>query len=343
MNGNSLKIFLKILSSGVDLSECESAGFFDALQTETDENLIAAALNAFEEKGATIEEIYSMAKMMRSRAVKVSSAHDVFVDIVGTGGSKAKIFNVSTAAAFVIAGAHLPVAKHGNRAATSNSGSADVLSALTVNPAVDQATAEKCLNEAGICFMFAPNFHTLSPVLGKVRRSLGKPTVFNSLGPLCNPADAPHQIIGVWRKDLVEKTAKVLAHLKTRKTWVVHGEDGLDEITLGGKTFIAEICGESIKTFEISAADFNLKNSSKIKFSKCSANESARIILDILRNDSSDENAKNLVLINAAAAIFVTGKAENLPEAFAIAKESLESGRAMEKLQNLIVLTNNYA
>ncbi|MCY7377109.1 MAG: anthranilate phosphoribosyltransferase [Pyrinomonadaceae bacterium] len=332
---SELEDFLKIVSSGKDLSESEAAEFFTALQSETEnESLIAAVLLALEAKGATADELYVMAKLMRSRAVKVNSKHETFVDIVGTGGSSAKIFNVSTAAAFVIAGANLPVAKHGNRAATSNCGSADVLSELGVNPAVDAAKAEKCLNEIGICFMFAPNFHALSPVLGKVRRELGRPTIFNNLGPLCNPANAPHQIIGVWRKDLVEKTAQVLAKLGTKKSWIVHGADGLDEITLNGATFVAEISGEKVKTFEISPADFGLSNHN-FSFSKCSPTESAKIISDVLHGKSTDENARNIVLINAAAAVYIAGRTANLSDALAITKESLGSGKALEKLESL--------
>ena len=331
---SQLENFQRILSSGVDLSEREAVEFFTALQTETDENLIAAALLAFEAKGATTEEIYAMAKLMRERAVKVHSRHETFVDIVGTGGSGAKIFNVSTAAAFVIAGAEIPVAKHGNRAATSNSGSADVLAELGVNPAVETAKAEECLNEIGICFMFAPKFHSLSPILGKVRRELGTPTIFNRLGPLCNPANAPHQIIGVYRRDLLEKTAEVTAALGTKKSWLVHGADGLDEITLNGVTFVAEITGGKIEHYEISPADFGLKNAA-LNFPKCSAAESAKIISDVLRNESNDENARNIVLINAAAAIHIAGKTNDLREAFSIAEKSLEDGKALAKLNEL--------
>ena len=339
---NSLENFLKILSAGKDLSESEAVEFFTALQTETEnESLIAAALLAFEAKGATDTELFAMAKLMRERAVKVRSRHETFVDIVGTGGSRAKIFNVSTAAAFVIAGADLPVAKHGNRAATSNCGSADVLSELGVNPAVEAATAEKCLNEIGICFMFAPKFHRLSPVLGKVRRELGRPTIFNRLGPLCNPANAPHQVIGVWRRDLVEQTAGVLARLGTVKSWVVHGSDGLDEITLNGATFVAEISGGKVSTFEISPADFGL-NDYDFSFSKCSAAESAKIIADVLDDgDARDENARRIILINAAAAIYAAGKATDLRAALTIAETSLETKNARSKLQSLIKYTEN--
>ncbi|MDQ3710950.1 MAG: anthranilate phosphoribosyltransferase [Acidobacteriota bacterium] len=338
---NSLENFLEILSAGKNLTEREAVELFTALQMETEnENLIAAVLLALEAKGATVEEIFSMAKLMRSRAVKVNSKHETFVDIVGTGGSRTKIFNVSTAAALVIAGAKVSVAKHGNRAATSQSGSADVLAELGVNPSVEATTAEKCLNEIGICFMFAPKFHALSPILGKVRRELGVPTIFNNLGPLCNPANAPHQVIGVWNKNLLEKTANVLARLGTKKSWVVHGSDGLDEITLNGETSVAEIENGEVKLFQISPADFGLRNSSLTDLKKFSPAESAQLIENILSRKANDETAKNLILVNAAAAIYVTGKAENLRAAFDAAMESLESGNALKKLKKLIEFTN---
>ena len=338
---SQLENSLEILLAGRNLSESEAIEFFEALQTEIEnEDLIADVLLALEKKGATADELFTLAQLMRSRAVKVHSKHKTFVDIVGTGGSSAKIFNVSTAAAFVIAGADVPVAKHGNRAATSNSGSADVLAKLGVNPAVEAETAEKCLSEIGICFMFAPKFHQLSPVLGKVRRKLGAPTIFNNLGPLCNPADAPHQIIGVWNPRLLEKTANVMARLGTRKSWIVHGGDGLDEITLCGKTFIAEISDGAIKTFTISPADFGLENVTALHFSKCSAAESAHLISDVLNNKSADENVRNIILVNAAAAIYIAGKTPNLRTAFETADESLKSGRALEKLRKLIEFTN---
>ena len=338
---NSLENFLKILQSGRDLTAGEAVEFFSALQTETEnESLIAAVLLAFEAKGATDEELFALAKLMRGRAVKVNSKQEIFVDIVGTGGSRSKIFNVSTAAAFVIAGANVPVAKHGNRAATSQSGSADVLSALGVNPAVEAVDAERCLNDIGICFMFAPKFHALSPILGKVRRELGVPTIFNNLGPLCNPANAPHQIIGVWNENLVKKTANVLARLGTKKSWVVHGSDGLDEITLAGKTLVAEICEGKVETFEISPADFGLQESALNDFGKFPPAQSAQLILEILSGRSDNEAAKNIILINAAAAIYLTDFADDLPQAFSLARKSLTSGEALQKLQQLIAETN---
>ncbi len=337
---NDLRNYLKILLAGRDLSEAEAGEFFALLQSETEnEPLLAAALTALEAKGATTKEIYAMANIMRSRCVRVKSANEIFVDLVGTGGSRVKTFNVSTAAAFVIAGAGVRVAKHGNRAATSSSGSADVLGELGVNVAVEAAIAEKCLNEIGICFLFAPTFHSLSPVLGKVRRSIGVPTIFNLLGPICNPADAPHQVIGVWRESLVETTAQVLARLDARKTWVVHGADGLDEITLSGETFVAEVADGKIRHFEISPADFGLPNSTLENLQRFSPAASANLIREILSGETTNIAARNLVLINAAAAIYVGGKTENLTDAFDLAVQSLESGAALRKLKSLIAKT----
>lgn len=337
---NELRNYLKILLAGTDLNESEASEFFACLQTETkNENLLAASLTALEAKGASADEIYAMAKLMRERCVKVKSKNKIFVDLVGTGGSCVKTFNVSTAAAFVIAGAGVSVAKHGNRAATSKSGSADVLSELGVNVSVEAEIAEQCLNEIGVCFLFAPKFHSLSPVLGKVRREIGVPTIFNVLGPICNPAEAPHQVIGVWNKNLVSKTSRVLSRLGTKKTWIVHGEDGLDEITLSGKTFVAEITNGEIKEFEIAPKDFGLTNCSLDGFQKFDSAESADLIKDIFSGASKNEAARNLILINAAAAIYVSGHAENLKNGFESASESLKNGKALEKLENLIEKT----
>src|SRR4051812_28885461 len=191
--------------SGRKVAESETADVFEALVTSTDERLIAEFLIAWEQKGVTENELFHFATLMRSRMKRVRHRYPAVVDIVGTGGSRAKTFNVSTAAAFVVAGAGVPVAKHGNRAATSSSGSADVLDLLGIKTDINGDSAERCLNDLGICFMFAPRHHSLSPTLAKVRRALGRPTIFNSLGPLCNPAGAPNQIIGVWDEMLVGK------------------------------------------------------------------------------------------------------------------------------------------
>ena len=301
--------------------------------------MLADLLAAWNDKGTTEDELFVFASIMRDRMKRVNSRHETFVDVVGTGGSKAKTFNVSTAAAFVIAGAGVPVAKHGNRAATSNSGSADVLSLLGIEFDIEPDAAERHINEHGICFMFAPRFHSLSTALGNARRSLGRPTIFNNLGPLCNPASAPHQVIGVWNKDLVEKTANVLARLGTGRSWIVHSENGLDEIGLSGKTFVAEINGGGVKQFEIDAGDFGVDGVSGDLPSGCSAEESAELIRQIFENKLSESDAEKLVLINAAAAIYVAGQASDLIEGYKLAEESIRSGAAREKLNKLVTET----
>jgi anthranilate phosphoribosyltransferase len=272
---------------------------------------------------------------MRERCVKVVSKHNSFVDIVGTGGSKSKTFNVSTAAAFVVAGEGVPVAKHGNKAATSNSGSADVLSALGIEPASDASTAERYLNELNLCFMFAPGFHRLSPTLAKVRRGLGFPTILNCVGPLCNPASAPHQLIGVWSPELVPLMANALARLGTGKSWIVHGHDGLDEISLSEPTFVAEVEGEAVRQFEISPRDFGVEPETLDDFRVETAAESAAIIRGVLKPDRSESAAKSVVEINAAAAIYLSGHGDNVWEAMYYVFDSIRGGHAIKKLKAL--------
>src|SRR6266550_1560982 len=218
------------LMRGENLSRAEAENFLGALlnPAATDAQ-VAAALAVLAVKGETVEELAGMAEAMRNRAIPVRSHHERFIDTAGTGSSAAKTFNVSTAAAFVIAGAGLPVAKHGNRAASSRCGSADVLEALGVNVSVGATVSEACLNELGICFMFAPLYHGTTARVAGVRRELGVQTTFNLLGPLTNPARAPRQIIGVSDGHLVEPLARTLALIGTEHSWVVHGADGLDE------------------------------------------------------------------------------------------------------------------
>lgn len=326
--------------SGRHLDADAAEQFLDSLMVETDEPLLADIFRLWNDKGIVENEIYLIARIMRDRCTKVNSQHETFVDIVGTGGSKSKTFNVSTAAAFVVAGAEIPVAKHGNKAATSNSGSADVLSALGIEPAVDAAIAERCLNEIGICFMFAPNFHRLSPTLGKVRRGLGFPTIFNCVGPLCNPANAPHQLIGVWSDELVPKMANALARLGTEKSWVVHGSDGLDEITLNGPTKVAEVSDGSVKLFEVSPDDFGLPAFNFSDVRTGNAEESSALIMDVLSGKSGNKTAVNLVAINAAAAMCAVSNETDLPGAYSNAMRSINSGAAQDTLDRLIEMTN---
>jgi anthranilate phosphoribosyltransferase len=309
------------------------------LDDATSEAQIAAILIALKRKGETVEELAGLAEGMRARAVTISSRHERFIDTAGTGSSSVKTFNVSTAAAFVIAGAGLAVAKHGNRAASSNCGSADVLTALGVNVSVDVSVSETCLNDFGICFMFAPLYHSATARVAGVRRQLGVHTTFNLLGPLTNPAGAPRQVIGVWDRALAEPMARTLALLGTERAWVVHGTDGLDEVTLAGSTFVAETENGDVRTFEITPEDFGLERSALSNLRGCDAEGNAAIIRDVLNGTRKDE-ARALVVINAATALYVGGAASDFREGVRLAEESIDKGLAAEKLNRLIEKTN---
>ncbi len=324
-----------------DLMRDEAGELLNALlDDETSEAQIAALLIALKRKGETVEELTGLAEGMRARAIKIKSPHLCFIDTAGTGSSSVKTFNVSTAAAFVIAGAGLPVAKHGNRAASSTCGSADVLAALGVNVAAEVSVSETCLHDVGICFMFAPLYHSATARVAGVRRQLGVHTTFNVLGPLTNPAGAPRQIVGVWDRALAEPMAKALALLGTECAWVVHGADGLDEVTLADRTFVAEASRREVRTFEITPEDFGFERSGLDNLRGCDAEGNAAIIRDVLIGKRKDE-ARTLVVINAATALHVGGAASGLREGVRLAEESIDSGQAAEKLKRLIEMTNS--
>lgn len=322
-----------------NLSRAEASQLLDCLLNgEATDAQIAATLIALKHKGETVEELAGLAEAMRARATAINCVHACFIDTAGTGSSSAKTFNVSTAAAFVIAGAGLPVAKHGNRAASSRCGSADVLSALGVNVSASPEVSENCLNEIGICFMFAPLYHGATARVAGVRRELGVHTTFNLLGPLTNPARAPRQIIGVWNRELIEPLARTLALLGTERAWVVHGADGLDEITIADKTFVAEARDGDVHTLEITPESFGLQRCVLDKLVGGDADCNAEIIRDVLTGRRLDE-ARSLVVINAAAALHVGGAAD-LRDGVQLAQASIDSGRASEKLNELIRITN---
>lgn len=330
------------LMQGKNLSREEAGNLLTELLTgDATDAQISAALVALAVKGETVDELAGMAGVMREHSVKINSIHKDFIDTAGTGSSKVKTFNVSTAAAFVIAGAGLPVAKHGSRAATSKSGSADVLEALGVNVSAGSSVSEKCLNQIGICFMFAPLYHASTARVAKIRRELGVHTTFNLLGPMTNPANAPFQIMGVWHRDLVEPIARTHAALGTKKAWIVHGLDGLDEITVSEKTSVAEVDNGEVRLFEIAPEEFGFKRVSVNDLENLrggNAGQNAEIIRQVLKNERSDA-ARDLVLINAAAALFVGGKAGDLEQAVKLAQQSLENGNAQRKLENLVEMT----
>jgi anthranilate phosphoribosyltransferase len=338
--GAPLRALLPRLMRGENLSRADAASLLDALLDEraTDAQ-IAGALVALALKGETVEELTGMAGAMRARAVRISTAHERFIDTAGTGSSAAKTFNVSTAAAFVIAGAGLPVAKHGSRAATSRSGSADVLHALGVGVSAAPAVSQKCLDEIGMCFMFAPLYHGATARVAGVRRELGVHTTFNLLGPLTNPAGAPRQVIGVWHASLVEPLARTLAALGTERAWVVHGRDGLDEITVSDQTLVAEARDGEVSTFEIAPGDFGITRATLEELRGGDAEINAAIIRSVLTGERRDA-ARSLVVANAAGALYVGGAASSLRDAAALAADSIDGGRALDKLRQLAEATN---
>jgi anthranilate phosphoribosyltransferase len=333
-----LSELLNKLIARQDLAQAEAAALLEAiLADDATDSRIAAALIALASKGETEEELAGFAQTMRARCSRIASKHSRYVDTCGTGGSRAKTFNVSTAAAFVVAAAGVPVAKHGNVGVTTRAGSADVLGALGVKVDLTPERVNEIFDEIGVCFMFAPLHHAATKRVAMVRRDLGVRTIFNLLGPLTNPAGAPFQVVGVSSESACEKVARALARLGTRRAWVVRGEDGLDEITLDGKTVVHSASSEGpkdIDRFEIAPEDFGLRRASIDRLRGGSAGENAAIIRDVLEGGRKDE-ARDLVLINAAASLFIAGAANSLDGAVEMATRSIETGGALAKLNAL--------
>jgi anthranilate phosphoribosyltransferase len=321
-----------------DLAQSEAAALLEAiLADDATDSRIAAVLIALASKGETEEELAGFAQTMRARCSRIATKHSRYVDTCGTGGSMAKTFNVSTAAAFVVAAAGVPVAKHGNVGVTTRAGSADALSALGVKVDLAPERAGGIFDEIGVCFMFAPLHHAATKRVAMVRRDLGVRTIFNLLGPLTNPAGAPFQVAGVSSEAACEKVARALARLGTRRAWVVRGEDGLDELTLAGKTVVYSASPEGpsvIDRFEVTPEDFGLRRASIDHLRGGSAADNAAIIRDVLEGCRKDE-ARDLVLINAAAALFVAGAANSLDGAVEMSAHSIETGAALAKLHEL--------
>ncbi len=331
--------YLTRLMRGEDLSFTDAVGFFNAMTGgEVGSIQIAAALTALTAKGETHEELAGMASVIRKAAIKVRSPKNA-VDIAGTGSSLAKTFNVSTAAALVAAGAGQVVAKQCNRGISTKSGSADVLSELGIKVANEPEIAQASLSGAGLSFIFAPKFHPTLTRLADTRGRLGIRTCLNILGLLANPAAPSRQVIGVWHKSLIEPVGRALSLLKPDLAWVVYGEDGLDEITLEGKTFVAEVRGDTVRPFTITPNDFGLKAGKIAHLRTSSAKESAAIIREVLSSKRRDE-ARSLVVLNAAAALFVGGLAKDPMHAARLAEQSIDSGMAQNKLERLIQVTS---
>jgi len=309
---------------------------------------IAALVVALHMKGETVEEIVGFAEAIRQAATPIGSSQhpvyvsgtgrDALVDTCGTGGDASDSFNISTAAALVVAGASVRVAKHGNRSATSKCGSADVIEALGVNINLTSSRLSECLEQVGIVFLFAQAMHTAMKYVQPARRELRLRTVFNLLGPLTNPAGATAQVVGVYSAELVEKLAEALSMLGLHRAMVVHGNDGLDEITITGATRIAEVREGSVRTYEITPEEFGMKRATLKDIMGGDAAENARIIREILAGQASA--CRDIVVLNAAAALVTGGKANHLSEAIPMAAHSIDSGAAAAKLRELAEFTS---
>lgn len=297
----------------------------------------SAYLTALSMKGETIEEITGSAEAMRDHALPVEHGMEV-MEIVGTGGDGSNSFNISTTASLIVAGAGVPVAKHGNRAASSKSGAADCLEALGVNISVEPEKAARLLHEAGICFLFAQKYHTAMKYVGPIRKELGIRTVFNILGPLTNPARASMQVMGVYDKSLLEPMAKVLLSLGVRRGMVVYGQEKLDEISISGPTDICCFKEGKTQMLTITPESLGLKRGGKEALLGGTPAENAAITRSIL--EGRDRGAKrDAAVLNAAAALFVAGKAASLAGAVKLAEETIDSGRALRKLEQFILLS----
>jgi anthranilate phosphoribosyltransferase len=323
-----------------DLTQTEAASLLDAiLADDVTDARIAAALVALAAKGETDEELAGFAETMRSRCARIATRHTAFVDTCGTGGSQAKTFNVSTAAAFVVAAAGVPVAKHGNVGVTSKAGSADVLRALGVKVDLEPRRVGEIFDDIGICFMFAPLHHAATKRVAMVRRDLGVRTIFNLLGPLTNPAGAPFQLIGVSQGAACEKVAMALSRLGTKRAWIVRGEDGLDEITIFDKTVVHEVSLHGVERFEVSPEEFGLQRRAPDNLRSGSAEDNARLICEVLSGERRDV-ARDLILINAAASLHVADGDATYIDSMRLAGEMIDGGAALHKLESLRRLSN---
>jgi anthranilate phosphoribosyltransferase len=310
---------------------------------------IAALLVSLQMKGETVDEIVGFAEAIRAAATPIraeqnsildasGTERDALVDTCGTGGGAAKTFNISTITALTVAGAGVRVAKHGNRGVTSKCGSADVIEALGVRITLPPARLAQCLDKVGIAFLFAPAMHSATKYVQPARRELGIRTVFNLLGPLTNPAGASAQVVGVSSEDLVEKLAEALGRLGLRRALVVHGRDGLDEITITDATKVAEQRDGNLRVYEITPEEFNLRRAPLSEITGGDVQSNAAIIRAVLAGERSPR--RDIVLLNAAAALVAAGRADSIAEAMPLAAESLDTGAAQRKLEALVEFTN---
>jgi anthranilate phosphoribosyltransferase len=335
----SLAAVIYKLRDKENLSASESRDVFDSIFLgKIPEDHIAAFLLALHRKGETSDEILGAALSMRARALTIEAPPDA-IDIVGTGGDAKGTYNISTAAALVVAATGVPVAKHGNRAATSLSGSSDVLAALGLNLEPSIAVLEKCLRDIGLCFLFAPSHHPSMRIVAPVRKKLSVRTIFNLLGPLTNPANVKRHLIGVYSEKWLVPMAEVLNELGSEAAWLTHGQDGMDELTTVAKSHVVSLKGDEIAQFTVSPEEAGLALSSPEALQGGDAATNAEAIRRLL---AGEKNAyRDIVLLNAAAALVVCGKAADLQSGVGLAAESVDKGAAQGVLEKLIEMTNS--
>ena len=329
-----IKEAIQLLAQGNNLSKQQAYESMNEIMAgEASQIQMASYLTALSLKGETIDEITGSAGGMREHCIKILNDEDV-LEIVGTGGDHSNSFNISTTSSLVIAASGIKVAKHGNRAASSKCGAADVLEALGVKIDISPKQSADLLKQIDICFLFAQNYHIAMKYVAPVRKELGIRTVFNILGPLTNPAGASMQIMGVYDETLVEPLARVLNNLGVKRAMVVYGEDGLDEISLSSSTQICEIHDGHYTCYKITPEQFGFERCLKEELVGGTPQENAKITLDILKGQKGPK--RDAVLMNAGAAIYIGGKAQDLQEGIAIARQMIDEGKALKKLEDFI-------
>jgi anthranilate phosphoribosyltransferase len=335
---DEFKSLIAKAATGATLTREEAArGFNTMMSGEATPSQMGGLLMALRVRGETVDEITGAVAAMRQKMLRVQAPADA-IDVVGTGGDASGSFNISTCAALIVAGAGVPVAKHGNRALSSRSGAADVLAALGVNIELTAEGVARCIRDAGIGFMFAPAHHPAMKNVGPTRVELGTRTIFNLLGPLSNPAGVKRQMVGVFSRHWIEPLANVLKNLGSQSVWVVHGSDGLDEITTAGITHVAALENGSVRSFEITPEEIGIRRVKPEALRGGEAKENAQALLEVLKGK---ENAfRDIAVLNAAAALIVAGRAKNLKEAVLLAQNSVNSGEAEGRLQRLITISN---
>jgi anthranilate phosphoribosyltransferase len=336
---DDLKAIIGKVATGATLSREEAASTFNSMMSgEATPSQMGGLLMALRVRGETVDEITGAVSAMRAKMVRVTAPSNA-VDVVGTGGDGSGSVNVSTCTAFIVAGAGVPVAKHGNRALSSRSGAADVLASLGVRIDIKPEQVGRCISEAGIGFMFAPAHHPATKNVGPTRVELATRTIFNLLGPLSNPAGVKRQMVGVFSKQWVLPLAQVLKNLGAEAAWVVHGSDGLDEITLSGPSFVAALENGNIETFEVTPEEAGLARVGVESLKGGDAQTNAKALNAVL--DGTHGPFRDVALLNAAATLIVAGRAKDLKEGVALGVQSLDSGAAMARLKQLIAVSNS--